>query len=909
MRRSVLVLLVLLVVLVQLPANASDSKIAATESSLVLSPTSTDSTSADPLQAQVDEGLCSSPTTFVENVGQFGEGARFQMWGGLGTTWLAEDAMWITLIEPSADGPEHESPFPAGEGQGEVKPRNSVNLKLSFVGANPHPRLEPYARLETKVSYFIGADPAKWHPDVPVWGGVRYLDLYPGVDLVVGKDEKGLHPAFPWRLVLREGAPLPDVRLRIEGADAVSLPSPGTSGEGQGEGHLLLTTALGEFSLPLLALEGLGPDGEARPLALDLTPRTLTPGPQLFEVSSPFALGEDDVQGEGSRLLAGPSDLLYATFLGGSDSDGGSGIAVGGSGQAYVTGWATSPDFPAASGPGYDTSHNGLTDAFVVKLNASGTALAYATFLGGSDSDSGSGIAVDGAGQAYVTGYTYSADFPAAGAGYDTTHNGSRDAFVVKLNASGTALAYATFLGGSDSDDGSGIAVDGAGQAYVSGTTGSTDFPAADGPGYDTSHNGGRYDAFVVKLSASGSALLYGTFLGGSEDDWGEDIAVDGAGQAYVSGYTESGNFPAASGPGYDTSYNGSQDAFVLKLATGGPTFTSPVRWIAGYGYSTGGWTSQDKYPRHVADVNGDGRGDVVGFGNAGVYVSLSTGTSFLAPSRWIAKFGYSTTAGGWTSQNLYPRMLGDVNKDGKADVVGFFSDGVYVSLSTGTSFGSPTRWIAKFGSSAAAGGWSSQDKYPRTLGDVNGDGRADIVGFFSDGVYVPRSTGTSFTTPTRWIAGYGYSAGGWTSQDKYPRFVADVNGDGKADVVGFAGSGVYVSLSTSTKFLAPTLWIAAFGYSAGGWTSQNLYPRMLADVNADNRADVIGFGNGGAYVSLSTGSSFCAATLGIASYGRSAGGWSSQNTYPRAVADVNHDHKADIVGFAGSGVYVSLCQ
>jgi len=127
--------------------------------------------------------------------------------------------------------------------------------------------------------------------------------------------------------------------------------------------------------------------------------------------------------------------------------------------------------------------------------------------------------------------------------------------------------------------------------------------------------------------------------------------------------------------------------------------------------------------------------------------------------------------------------------------------------------------------------------------------------------------------------------------------------------VVGFGNAGAYVSLSTGTGFGASTRWIAAFGYSAGGWTSQNLYPRALADTNADNRADIIGFGKGGAYVSLSTGTSFAAPVLGIANFGTSAGGWSSQNLYPRTVADVNHDHKADIVGFAGSGVYVSRCQ
>jgi hypothetical protein len=249
------------------------------------------------------------------------------------------------------------------------------------------------------------------------------------------------------------------------------------------------------------------------------------------------------------------------------------------------------------------------------------------------------------------------------------------------------------------------------------------------------------------------------------------------------------------------------------------------------------------------------------------------------------------------------------VNGDGRADVVGFFSDGVYVSCSTGTGLSPPTRWIARFG---IAQGWSSQDKYPRTLGDVNGDGRADVVGFFSDGGYVSHSNGVNgFGTPTRWIAGYGYSAGSWTSQDRYPRHVADVNGDGKADVVGFGNAGVYVALSTGIAFASSKRWIADFGYGAGGWTSQNLYPRLLADANADGKADIIGFGKAGAYVSLSTGTSFASPTLGIASCGRdaAAGGWSSQNKYPRAVADVNHDHKADIVGFANAGTFISFCQ
>jgi len=269
-------------------------------------------------------------------------------------------------------------------------------------------------------------------------------------------------------------------------------------------------------------------------------------------------------------------------------------------------------------------------------------------------------------------------------------------------------------------------------------------------------------------------------------------------------------------------------------------------RWLAQFG-TTQSWTSQDKYPRCVGDVNGDGKADVVGFANDGVYVSLSTGTSFAAPSRWIARYGVTH---GWSSQNLYPRLLGDVNNDGKADVVGFYRDGVYVSLSTGTSFGASVRWIAGFGTTA--GGWASQDKYPRCVADVTGDGRADVVGFGNSGVYVSLSTGTAFGASSRWIAAFGYNAGSWTSQNQYPRCVADVNGDGLADVVGFGKAGAYVSLSTGTSFGVSQLGVASYGYSAGGWTSQDKYPRTLGDVNGDARADIVGFGNAGVYVSLS---------------------------------------------------------
>jgi hypothetical protein len=215
--------------------------------------------------------------------------------------------------------------------------------------------------------------------------------------------------------------------------------------------------------------------------------------------------------------------------------------------------------------------------------------------------------------------------------------------------------------------------------------------------------------------------------------------------------------------------------------------------WIRAFGLCAGGWTSQDRYPRLVADVNGDGRADVVGFSKYGTYVSLSTGTSFLPATRWIANYG--TVVGGWTSQDLYPRAVADVNKDGRADIVGFGNAGVFVSLATtNNTFAPPTRWIAAFGAGAAAGGWTSQNLYPRMLADTNADGKADIVGFGNGGVLVSTSTGSAFAPAVLGIPGYGRAAG-WSSQNVNPRTVADVNGDRKADIIGFSNAGPYVSL------------------------------------------------------------------------------------------------------------------
>ena len=233
------------------------------------------------------------------------------------------------------------------------------------------------------------------------------------------------------------------------------------------------------------------------------------------------------------------------------------------------------------------------------------------------------------------------------------------------------------------------------------------------------------------------------------------------------------------------------------------------------------------------------------------------------------------------------------MNGDGLADIVGFGDNGVSVSLGTGSSFQKPTIWIRSF--AYKADGWRVES-HLRYLEDINGDGLPDVIGFGFPGVYAAINTGSSFGPPTLWIKGsFGYYQG-WRNSD-HPRFVADVNGDGLADIVGFSHSGVQVSLSTGTIFLQPKIWTDAFGVKHG-W-KMNKHPRFLSDMNGDGLIDVVGFASSGIQVALNTGSSFAKAKQWVSGYSNSA-------QSPKYLADVTGDGIPDIIGFEDSGVYVS---
>ncbi len=513
-----------------------------------------------------------APLMFIENVGQFDQGVHFRVQGSASSLDLADGALWFTAL----DRPMR-SQSAALSSQ---RPHRGVAIKLSFAGANQHPRLQPFAPLAIPVSYLQGANPAAWRSAVPVWSGVRYLDLYPGIDLELTSVDGQLAP----RLLADTGADLRQVRLQIDGADDVSID----------DTRLRLSTAIGMRTLPMPMSE----QGE-QPL-----PIVQFAGARGLEVASSVRSNEAAAANAYTPPL---SDLLYSTYLGGSNQELSTGIAVDQRGSAYVLGYTTSPDMPTTPGA-FDTSPvdgtcavSGLCDdTFVIKLNPSGSGLKYATFLGGSALDRGNDIEVDERGAAYITGQTTSADFPVTPGAFDTSFPGTHASFIVKLNPSGTALTYGTFIDAMLSDS---ITVDERGAAYVAGQTNSPGFPATPGA-FDTTING-SYDAVALKLNRTGSALVYATYLGGAAYDNANDIAVDTHGAAYIVGSTSSEDFPTTPGA-LDTILEGGNDSFVAKLAHNGATlayatllggqYNDSARAVAvdqrGHAYVTGFTTS-----------------------------------------------------------------------------------------------------------------------------------------------------------------------------------------------------------------------------------------------------------------------------------------------------------------------------
>lgn len=518
-----------------------------------------------------------------------------------------------------------------------------AEFKLS--GANANPEVHGLEELPGKVNYFIGNDPDKWLIDIPTYAKVKYLNVYPGIDITYSAGQQQIE----WDFIVHPGANPELIALDIVGIRELQLDD---------QGNLLLTTGNEQIRLtkPVVYQEatlqrnpvsagytlngrqvGFRIDGydPAKPLVIDpvieystylggkdidlgyglasdpagnvyitgLTWSSWAGNPPGFPVQDPYQADNAGVYNVFITKMSAAGTLVYSTYLGGTDSDQGLSIAVDAGGNAYVTGSTFSTDFPTANP--LQGSNNGNWDAFVTKLNANGNALIYSTYLGGTQDDFGYSIAVDPDGNAYVTGNT--ASFNAFPPGFpvknplQSDNNGDIDAFVTKISADGSSFIYSTYLGGAKEDKGSGVAADANGYAYVTGHTSSN---TASLPGFPTKNpiqadNNGSFDAFITKIEPDGSGLIYSTYLGGSGYDEGNGIALDSAGNAYVIGYTASSN---TSPPGFPTKNplqpdnNGGIDVFVTKINADGNSLV----------YSTYlGGANEDKGYGIAVDANG----------------------------------------------------------------------------------------------------------------------------------------------------------------------------------------------------------------------------------------------------------------------------------------------------------------
>lgn len=448
---------------------------------------------------------------FVENRGQSHPMVRFQSAGGGVPIFFTGRDVRMVLT------------------RGEV----STALAIELVGAAPS-AIEPGRVAGGRVNY-ITADLA--HTALPAHREVIYRDAWPGIDVVFRSGRLGLAYDF----VVRPGGRVSDIRLRIDGAHSIAI-TPAAD--------LQITTAVG--LLTDQAPQTYQPEGAER--------RAL---PSKYVITGPNEFSFDVAEYDATLPLVIDPQIVYATYLGGAGLEEARGVAVDNVGSAYIAGFTGSPNFPVTTGA--FPRRSGI-DAFVVKLTPSGRAFEYATYLGGSFDDSAHGIAVDASGNAFVTGYTRSADFPVTRTAYKTAKGVSEDGFVTKLNAQGTAVVYSTFLGANALTFPAGIALDLNGNAYIAGHTLATDLPLTPGR-IATARAGGGFDGFLLKFNPAGSSVLYGSYLAGGASDNAARVAVDDAQHAYVVGTTWSTDFPTTAGAP-QRSLRGPADAFVMKIQT-----------------------------------------------------------------------------------------------------------------------------------------------------------------------------------------------------------------------------------------------------------------------------------------------------------------------------------------------------
>ena len=446
-----------------------------------------------------------------------------------------------------------------------LAPLKAVPVEMRFIGANPSPKITGLGEFPGRVNYFRGKDRKAWHTGIRTYAKVRYENLYPGVSLIYYGNQRQLEYDFE----VAAGADPHVITLGFQGVSRLQLD----------RGDLVLAAGDGASTVrlrhPFIYQEI---DGVKREVS------------GSFVLKDQFQVGFELAAYDSLRPLVIDPILVFSTYLGGRGDDSGNGIAVDLDGNVYVTGATSSTDFPITPGAVDATVVAG--DAFVIKLDPTGTNLVYATYLGGSGNDQGNAIAVDADGNTYITGFTDSIDFPLANAFQQAClgcADGLHGAFVAKLDPDGANLLFSTYLGGRGDDIGNGITVDNLHNVYVTGYTTSTNFPTVNAM---ASTAGGGGDAFLAKFDPTGTNLLMSTYLGGSGFDVGNAVAIDTNGNIYVTGSTSSTNFPTTPNA-FDITMKGT-DAFVIKIDPSGTnliysTFLGGDGVNAGFGIAADG--------------------------------------------------------------------------------------------------------------------------------------------------------------------------------------------------------------------------------------------------------------------------------------------------------------------------------
>jgi len=478
---------------------------------------------------------------FIENKGQFDKDVAFALHKNAMQVFFTQNSIVLRLNKrnlgqsPNYTGIQHETVM---DEEGE---NSGANVFMTFENASPDVMIEGTDLLSGRYHFIRGNNESQSVSNVSLYGSIRYKGLYPGVDMVVRSGSGQLE----YDLILEPGADADSIVVRCEGGEGLQMDETNS---------LVLHTAVGPFVQPMPYTYSIDTDGN-----------------QEQQLCSYRILGEDRFgfhvpEWNHELALVIDPELVFGTYLGGDDKDTGISIAVDESGAIFVTGYTYSMDFPTTPGA-FDPSSNNNSDVFVFKLSPDGSELLFSTFIGGSSWDQSWAIITDDSGAPIIAGLTGSPNFPTTLDAYDSSRDGPQDAFVAKLSPDGSTLLYGTYVGGSDVDSAWDLLLNETGEIYITGSTRSSDFPTTPGA-YDTFY-GANLDAFLVKLSADGSSLVLGTYLGGWYDDYANSLALDTNGNILILGSTYSNNFPVSQNA-FDTTLGGDKDGFALKLSADG---------------------------------------------------------------------------------------------------------------------------------------------------------------------------------------------------------------------------------------------------------------------------------------------------------------------------------------------------